>query len=102
MFYVLIYRNRSFYFQQMVMVGSATTLDIAKQLIERQQISNEDIMNMISGFSMFLRDPSDRVLGQLLVSEPNWEKATLSLISARCIYIHHAFGESLSHLLNYG
>ncbi|XP_045027440.1 uncharacterized protein LOC116919379 [Daphnia magna] len=56
----------SFYFQQMVMVGSATTLDIAKQLIERQQISNEDIMNMISGFSMFLRDPSDRVLGQLL------------------------------------
>jgi hypothetical protein len=59
---------RSFYFQQMAMVGSAVTLDIAVQLMEAEQITNEDVMSLISGFSMFLRDPSDHVLGQLLVT----------------------------------
>ena len=59
--------DRSFYVQQMAMTGSAATLDMAKELMERRQISNEDIMSLISGFSMFLREPSDRVLGQLLV-----------------------------------
>lgn len=59
---------RSFYFQQMAMVGSAVTLDVAIQLMETEQITNEDVMSLISGFSMFLRDPSDHVLGQLLVT----------------------------------
>jgi hypothetical protein len=53
----------------MAMVGSAMTLDIAIELMEREQVSNEDIMNLISGFSMFQRDPSDYVLGQLLVRD---------------------------------
>jgi hypothetical protein len=52
----------------MAMVGSAVTLDIAVQLMEAEQITNEDVMSLISGFSMFLRDPSDHVLGQLLVT----------------------------------
>lgn len=52
----------------MATVGSSATLDILKQLMEGEQITNEDIMALISGFSMFLREPSDHVLGQLLVS----------------------------------
>jgi hypothetical protein len=46
------------------------TLDIAMELIEREQVTSDDIMNLISGFSMFLRDPSDNVLSQLLVRNP--------------------------------
>ena len=48
-------------------VGSAVTLNIAMDLMEREQVTSDDIMNLISGFSMFLRDPSDNVLSQLLV-----------------------------------
>ena len=54
----------------MTTVGSAVTLDIAMELIEREQVTSDDIMNLISGFSMFLRDPSDNVLSQLLVRNP--------------------------------
>ncbi len=48
-------------------LGSAVTLNIAMDVMEREQVTSDDIMNLISGFSMFLRDPSDNVLSQLLV-----------------------------------
>ena len=47
-------------------VGSADALDVTKELMIRRMLSVREAAQVVSGLSMFLRDPRDHVLGQLL------------------------------------
>jgi len=59
--------NRSLYIQLVSSLGSSAALDITKELMENGHLSVRDTMRIISAFSLFLRNPSDHVLSQLLV-----------------------------------
>ena len=65
---LLIQTNRSLFLRQMTMLGSSVTLDIVKELMEEENISVADAIGLVSEFSMFLREPTDHVLQQLMVN----------------------------------
>jgi len=60
--------RRSVFIHQVAWLGSDDSLALGKHLILNKFLSSQDAITLISSLSMFLRTPTDYVLGQLLVS----------------------------------
>ena len=63
--------RRSVLVHQVAWLGSDESLAVCKHLILNKLLSSQDAITLISSLSMFLRTPTDYVLGQLLVSPPS-------------------------------